>query len=57
MDSGSIANFFVRLGYLMDQTIADELFGFGALVVIGVGGLALLVHSLIKNWNPPPPGE
>ena len=57
MDSASIANFFIRLGNLMDQTIADELFGFGTLVLIGVGGLALLVHSLIKNWNPPPPGE
>ena len=57
MDSGSIANFFIRLANLMDQTIADELFGFGALVVIGVGGLAIMVHTLIKHWNPPPPGE
>lgn len=57
MDSGSIANFFIHFGYLMDQTIADELFGFGTLVLIGVGGLAISVHTLIKHWNDPPPGE
>ncbi len=57
MDCGSIANLFVRFRCLMDQTIADELFGFGTLVVIGVGGMAVLLHSLVKNWNPPPPGE
>ena len=54
MDCGSIANLFVRFGCLMDKTIADELFGFGTLVVIGVGGMAIVLRSLIKNWNPPP---
>ena len=56
-DCGSIANLFVRFMRLMDQAIADELFGFGTLVVIGIGGLAVLLHSLIKNWNPPPSAE
>ena len=53
MDCGTIANLFVRFGSIMDGTRVDEYFGFGVLAFIGVGGMAVLVYTLIKNWNAP----
>ena len=53
MECGTIANLFVRFGCIMNGTRVDEYFGFGVLAFIGVGGMAVLLYTLIKNWNVP----
>ena len=38
MDCGTFSNLFSRFACIMNNTRVDEYFGFGVLVVIGVGG-------------------
>ena len=54
MDCGTFSNLFARFACIMNGTRVDEYFGFGVLVFIGVGGTAMLILTLIKNWNGPP---
>ncbi len=54
MDCGTFSNLFARFACIMNNTRVDEYFGFGVLVVIGLGGMAVLVHTLIKYWNVEP---
>lgn len=44
-----------RLGCHLGNMTVDETLGFFGLVFIGVGGLAVMIYTLIKNWNPPSP--
>lgn len=53
MDCATFSNLFARFACIMNGTRVDEYFGFGVLVFIGVGGMAMLLHTLIKNWNAP----
>ena len=54
MDCGTISHLPAGWGCLLGNTTLDETLGFVGLVVIGVGGLAVMIYTLIKNWNPPP---
>ena len=53
MDCGTIPHLIARFGCHLGNTTVDETLGFVGLVVIGVGGFAVLVHTLVKHWNPP----
>lgn len=53
MDCGTVSHLIARLGCHLGNTTVDETLGFMGLVVIGVGGLAVLVYTLVKNWNTP----
>ena len=53
MDCGTVSNLFTRFACIMNGTRVDEYFGFGVLVFIGVAGTAMLLRTLIKNWNAP----
>ena len=53
MDCGTISHLIARFGCHLGNTTVDETLGFVGLVVIGVGGFAVLVHTFVKHWNPP----
>ena len=53
MDCGTISHLIARWGCHLGNTTVDETLGFVGLVIIGVGGLAVMIYTLIKNWNPP----
>lgn len=53
MDCGTVSHLIARWGCHLGNTTVDETLGFVGLVVIGVGGLAVLFYTLVKHWNPP----
>ncbi len=53
MDCGTISHLIARAGCHLNNTTVDESLGFVGLVIIGVGGLALMVKALIEGWNAP----
>ena len=53
MDCGTVSHLIARMGCHLGNTTVDETLGFVGLVIIGVGGLAVMIYTLIKNWNPP----
>ena len=54
MDCGTVSHLIARLGCHLNNTTVDETLGFVGLVIIGVGGLALMVKALIEGWNAKP---
>ena len=54
MDCGTVSHLIARMGCHLGNTTVDETLGFVGLVIIGVGGLALMVKALIEGWNAKP---
>ena len=45
MDCGTVSHLIARAGCHLGNTTVDETLGFAGLVIIGVGGLALMVKA------------